>query len=112
MAYARVVPEDPDDDGDDGEALPDVVAVPIGDELDLHTFRPEEVAELVPDYLAEAAAIGLTQVRVIHGKGTGAMRELVHAALRRSPLVEEFGPGGRGQGGWGATIVRLRRRDP
>ena len=78
----------------------------LGDELDLHTFRPSDVGDLVPDYLEEAAARGFREVRIIHGKGTGVLRTRVHAILERHPLVESFRLADRG--GWGATIVVLR----
>jgi dsDNA-specific endonuclease/ATPase MutS2 len=48
------------------------------------------------------------QVRIVHGKGIGALRETVHARLRRRDDVLEFGLGGAGAGSWGATLVRLR----
>ena len=77
-------------------------------ELDLHTFRAAEVGNLLTDYLAECAGRGIGVVRVVHGKGTGALRERVHAWLRRSPLVETFALCDEGTGGWGATRVVLR----
>lgn len=86
------------------------VAWEITDELDLHTFRPNEVKDLVPDYLDECVARGFSQVRIIHGKGKGTQRRIVHAALERHPAVESFELGGTGGGSWGATVVRLRRR--
>jgi dsDNA-specific endonuclease/ATPase MutS2 len=96
------------EEADDDDAIPEVVALEIGDELDLHSFRPDEVAELVPDYLAEAAARGFLEVRIVHGKGTGALRRTVHAALERCALVASFEGADRKRGGWGATIVRLK----
>jgi DNA-nicking Smr family endonuclease len=87
---------------------PQPVRIPITDELDLHTFQPAEVASLVAEYLSACQGLGLTAVRIIHGKGTGTLRETVHALLRRSPLVESFGLGDETSGGWGATMVRLR----
>jgi dsDNA-specific endonuclease/ATPase MutS2 len=80
----------------------------LGDELDLHTFRPRDVPELVPDYLEEAAARGFREVRIVHGKGTGVLRTTVHAILERHPLVESFRLADERRGGWGATIVFLR----
>jgi len=80
----------------------------ITDELDLHTFRPNEVKDLVPDYLDECVARGFRQVRIIHGKGKGTLRRIVQAALERHPAVEGFELGGMGGGSWGATIVRLK----
>lgn len=85
------------------------VSIPITGELDLHTFRPEDLGELIPAYLAECAAHGFTDVRIIHGKGTGTLRETVRALLERSPLVKTFRPGDTLSGSWGATIVTLRR---
>ncbi len=83
--------------------------MPIDGELDLHAFRPAEVKELLVDYFEACRERGILQVRVAHGKGTGALRELVHAQLRKSPLVESFEMAGAGSGGWGATVVRLKR---
>ncbi|MGB1130580.1 MAG: Smr/MutS family protein [Haloferula sp.] len=83
--------------------------IPIEPELDLHTFRPSEIGELLPEYFSECLHEGITSVRVIHGKGTGALREGVHALLRRLPEVVDFQyPAGEGSGGWGATWVNLR----
>ena len=85
------------------------VPLPITGELDLHTFRPDDLGELIPAYLAECVARGRHDVRVIHGKGTGTLRATVHALLRRSPLVESFRSGDESTGSWGATLVKLRK---
>jgi len=85
------------------------VPLPITGELDLHTFRPGDVGELLGDYLAACAERGIHTVRIVHGKGTGALRERVHAGLRRSPLVESFALCTADSGGWGATRVVLWR---
>jgi len=83
--------------------------VPIVPELDLHAFRPSEIGELLPEYFRECQKEGILNVRVIHGKGTGTLREGVHALLRRLPDVADFQyPAGEGSGGWGATWVRLQ----
>jgi len=87
---------------------PPPVRIPIMGELDLHTFRPAEVASLVEEYLTACRGRGLAAARIIHGKGTGTLRETVHALLRRSPLVESFRLGDETSGSWGATVVRLR----
>lgn len=91
---------------------PEPVRIPITGELDLHTFRPAEVASLLEDYFAECARRGLREVRVIHGKGTGTLRATVHTCLRRLPAVESFRSGDETSGGWGATIVTLRVNKP
>jgi DNA-nicking Smr family endonuclease len=85
------------------------VPLPITDELDLHTFRPAEIEPLLEDYLAACAARGIRSVRIIHGKGTGALRERVHAWLRRSPRVAAFALCEAATGSWGATRAELRR---
>jgi DNA-nicking Smr family endonuclease len=84
------------------------VRIPITGELDLHTFRPAEAASVVAEYLAACRGRGLTSARIVHGKGTGVLRETVHALLRRSPLVESFRLGDETSGGWGATVVRFK----
>ena len=87
---------------------PPPVRIPITDELDLHTFQPAEVASLIDEYFQECRKRGLAEVRIIHGKGTGTLRETVHALLRRSTLVASFRLGNEASGGWGATLVRLK----
>jgi len=84
------------------------IELPIDGVLDLHTFRPQEVKELIPDYLAECRARGIVDVRIIHGKGTGALRRSVHAILARLPEVASFRSAGQEAGGWGAILVSLR----
>lgn len=82
--------------------------IPITPELDLHTFRPSELGELLPAYFGECRREGIRCVRVIHGKGTGRLRDGVHALLRQLPEVETFQyPADAGAGSWGATWVRL-----
>ena len=83
--------------------------VPIDGTLDLHTFQPREVEDLVPDYLEACRKKGIFQVRIVHGKGTGALRRTVHAILQRRPEVESYRLGGTGGGSWGATLVVLKR---
>lgn len=87
------------------------VVVPIEDSIDLHTFRPGEVRDLLDDYLEAAREKGFKEVRVIHGKGTGALRERVHAILRKHPLVAGFKQADAPGGSWGATVVVLKGGD-
>jgi DNA-nicking Smr family endonuclease len=83
------------------------IELPIDGVLDLHTFQPRDVKDLVPDYLAECRERGILEVRIIHGKGTGALRRTVHSVLSRLPEVASFGLALETAGGWGATIVTL-----
>ncbi len=82
--------------------------LPIDGVLDLHTFQPREVKELVLDYLAECRARGILRVRIIHGKGIGQLRQTVHTLLERHPDVAGFNLANEHFGGWGATIVYLK----
>jgi DNA-nicking Smr family endonuclease len=93
------------------EELGGPVPIPITGELDLHTFRPEETASLLENYLAECRVRGLRRVRIVHGKGTGTLRATVHAWLRKSPIVTGFAQGDETSGGWGATIITLKAQD-
>jgi dsDNA-specific endonuclease/ATPase MutS2 len=87
---------------------PDAVVLPIDGTLDLHTFAPRDVADVVATYLDECLARGITSVRIVHGKGIGVQRRIVEGALRRHPAVVWFGTADSWAGGWGATVVELR----
>ncbi len=84
------------------------VRIPIEDVIDLHTFRPADIAHLIEDYIDECTRAGLTTVRIIHGKGTGLQKARVQELLRRHPLVLSFTDAPPEAGGWGATIVELK----
>lgn len=84
------------------------IELPIDGILDLHTFQPKEVKDLLPDYLTACREHGILQVRVIHGKGTGALRRTVHAILGLLPEVASYRLAGEDAGGWGATLVELK----
>ena len=84
------------------------IEIPIDGVLDLHTFPPWEVKELVPEYLAECRKRGILLVRIIHGKGTGTLQRIVHGLLEKNPLVLRFAPADLSGGGWGSTEVELK----
>ena len=93
---------------DEKNDLSDPIRLPITDELDLHSFRPNEVKDLVLEYLAECRAREILQVRIVHGKGIGNLRRTVHAILEKHPDVVSFALANEFLGGWGATMVNLR----
>jgi len=80
------------------------------DQLDLHTFQPDECADVVEEFVRAAQEEGYRLVRIIHGKGTGTLRRIVHAVLERHPAVAHFTLGDETSGSWGATIVELKPR--
>jgi DNA-nicking Smr family endonuclease len=87
------------------------IQLPIDGVLDLHTFKPCEIKDLVLDYLAACRERGIFQVRIIHGKGIGNLRRTVHSILAKHPEVVSFTLDYPQYGGWGATIVQLRKSE-
>jgi DNA-nicking Smr family endonuclease len=83
------------------------VEVPVDGVLDLHAFDPREVKDLVTEYIEECARRGVTEIRIIHGKGTGTLRKIVRGLLGMNPRVLSFRDAGPGGGSWGATEVRI-----
>jgi DNA-nicking Smr family endonuclease len=88
-----------------------ILHLPIEGELDLHTFRPSEAASVVDEYLRACLEKGIYEVRIIHGKGKGALLRTVHTLLQKHPSVMNFGLD-TSPSGWGATVVRLRSDRP
>lgn len=84
------------------------VDLPIERELDLHTFRPQDIAAVVEEFIVAAHGAGLTEVRLVHGRGRGVQRGIVQAALDRHPLVAAFHDDTASH--LGATIAVLVRR--
>ena len=84
------------------------VTIPITDVLDLHSFRPRDVKGALEAYLEEAHRLGLTALRIIHGRGIGVQREMARTVLARTTYVSSFSDAPAEAGGWGATIVNLK----
>jgi DNA mismatch repair protein MutS2 len=84
-----------------------VLAASPGIELDLRGQRPEDALDLLDRYLERAYMTGLPFVRIIHGKGTGKLRQEVRAALKDHPHVLSFEEGGDKEGGSGVTVAKL-----
>ena len=86
------------------------VRIPIERELDLHPFSPRDIPSVVAEYVGAAAAAGLREVRLVHGRGRGVQRGIVQAALDRHPNVVEFWDDSAAH--LGATIARLGPATP
>jgi DNA-nicking Smr family endonuclease len=82
--------------------------VPIEPEIDLHTFSPKDVKSVVEEYLFACAEKDFAEVRIVTGRGTGTIRQMVRKTLERHPLVERFYDAPPMSGGWGAQIVVLK----
>jgi DNA-nicking Smr family endonuclease len=85
------------------------VVLPLEDFIDLHPFDPKDVASVVEEYLAQCAEAGLTQVRIIHGRGKGVQRQIVRSIVEKHPSVVSFNDAPVEAGGWGATMVVLKK---
>ena len=81
--------------------------LPIDGTLDLHTFSPKDVKQLVPDYIEECLRRKIFHLRIVHGKGTGVLRTIVQSILAKHPAVRSYRHESSG-GSWGATVVDLK----
>ncbi len=84
------------------------VRIPITDVFDLHSVPARDVKAVVEEYLIEAHRLGFRALRIVHGRGIGAQREMVRSILARTPFVVSFGDAPAEAGGWGATVATLR----
>jgi DNA-nicking Smr family endonuclease len=91
--------------------LSEPITIPITDWLDLHSFSPRDMGELIPEYLELCQAQGYKVIRLIHGKGTGVLKARVRAILQHHPLVAGFADAEPEAGGWGATRVLIKGKD-
>jgi DNA-nicking Smr family endonuclease len=87
----------------------EAVPIPIDGTLDLHAFSPKDAASVVEEYIRACLEQSIHEVRIIHGKGKGAIRRTVHSLLERHPNVLDYRLDS-GPSGWGATVVRLKPR--
>ncbi|HEY81995.1 MAG TPA: DNA mismatch repair protein MutS [Dehalococcoidia bacterium] len=85
-------------------------SAPITDEICLRHLTVDEALLRLDRYLNDAFMAGLYQVRVVHGKGAGILRQAVREELAKHPLVKSHRPGGYGEGGAGVTIVQLAEK--
>ena len=95
-------------DRDEEQPFEEPVRLPVEGMLDLHAFAPGDIPSAVEEYLAQCRQAGLFEVRLIHGKGTGAQRAVVRRLLRTLPGIVSFADAPSQAGGWGAMLVRLK----
>ena len=91
--------------------FPDPVVIEFRDVIDLHSIPPRQVRAVVEDYLEEARRRRAPYVRIIHGKGAGVQREIVRSILSRTRFVIDYRDAPPEAGGWGATIVTLKKSE-
>jgi DNA-nicking Smr family endonuclease len=84
------------------------IVLPIEDSIDLHAFHPKDIPSVVEEYLEQCGQGGLTEVRIIHGRGTGVQRNIVRSILQRHPRVLSYQDAPAEAGGWGATVIFLK----
>jgi DNA-nicking Smr family endonuclease len=92
---------------DDDDTPPEAIELPITDELDLHTFAPRDIPDVVADYVDACRERGILLVRIVHGRGKGVQRAVVRRALGEMPHVASFDDAPPSSGGWGATLAKL-----
>ena len=80
----------------------------VSAELDMHGMRAQEASERINKYLDDAILAGFPSVRILHGKGTGALRQVVHAALKEYPYVANYKPASFDEGGEGVTVATFK----
>ena len=84
--------------------------IPAFDELRLRQLTVDEALPLLDEFLHDRFVSGLRHVRIIHGKGTGVIRDTVQRELKRHPLVKSFRPGDSHEGGHGVTVVTFTEK--
>ena len=91
------------------EDNPDYIELPIDGILDLHTFDPKDVKQLIPDYIDACLEKGIMHLRIIHGKGQGVLRTIVHSILDKHPAVLRYRLDSQSSSSWGATLADLKK---
>jgi dsDNA-specific endonuclease/ATPase MutS2 len=95
--------------GSESDPFAEPVRLPIEDVLDLHSIPPRDAQAVVEEYLHECYRQNFAAIRIIHGRGIGTQREMVRKVLASLDFVESFGDAPLEAGGWGATVVTLRK---
>jgi len=87
------------------------IEYPINGILDLHHFSPKDVKEIVPEYINACLEKDITEIRIIHGKGTGTLRRIVHSMLDKNEKVISYNLDSKSASSWGATLVNLKQEE-
>ena len=85
------------------------VVLPIEDSIDLHSFSPKDIPGVVEEYIEQCLRSGIYEVRIIHGRGKGIQRRIIRSILEKHPRVISFKDAPLESGGWGATVVVLKK---
>ncbi len=80
---------------------------PINGTLDLHQFLPQETKEIIMEFINVCLEKKIYSLRIVHGKGKGVQREIVHSLLKKHPSVSNYKHEGGSGGNWGATVINL-----
>jgi dsDNA-specific endonuclease/ATPase MutS2 len=99
----------PPQDHESDSPFSDPVVLPIEDSIDLHAFSPKEIPGVVEEYIEQCVQAGIYEARIIHGRGTGVQRRIVQSILKKNPRVASFKDAPAEAGGWGATVMVLRK---
>jgi len=102
-------PENSSADQDPASPFEEPVVLPVEDSIDLHAFSPREIPSVVEEYLEQCGRAGIYEARLIHGRGRGVQRRVVRSILEKHPQVISFKDAPPESGGWGSTVVVLRK---
>jgi len=110
MSRNRTDPPEPPSNELDDDPFGEPFVLPLEDSIDLHAFSPKDIPSVVQEYLEQCQEAGFHEVRLIHGRGKGVQRQIVQVLLERLPWVLSFKDAPPDSGGWGATVVQLKKR--
>ena len=109
MSRHRKEPKEPPNTDDSDSPFSEPIVVPIEDSIDLHAFSPKDIPSVVEEYIEHCVQAEIYEVRIIHGRGKGVQRQIIRSILEKHPRVRSFKNAPAEAGGWGSTIVILRK---
>ena len=102
-------PEESSDSEEFDSPFGEPVVIPIEDSIDLHAFSPKDIPSVIEEYIEQCLRSGIYEVRIIHGRGKGIQRHVVRSLLENHPRVASFKDAPPESGGWGSTVVVLKK---